>query len=74
MEQRQYTGTLKFMHPCGYGFPVADNGENHFVHARDLISSSINLDLLEDGKTRFEYRLISDEKNQKLKAVDLVVL
>ena len=32
----QYQGTLKFMHPKGYGFLASDNGEDHFVHRNDL--------------------------------------
>jgi cold shock CspA family protein len=71
----QYQGTLKFMHPKGYGFIASDNGEDHFVHRNDLErGSQINCDLLENGVTRFRYELEQDSRNNELKAVRLSVI
>ena len=72
MSTERFTATLKFMHPTrGYGFLVTARGENHFVHQRDLEASNINCELLRDGASRLSYVLQQDERNQKLKAVDL---
>jgi cold shock CspA family protein len=70
----EFHGTLKFLHPRGFGFIVSDDGPEHFVHKTDLHRSQINCDLLEDGHTRLAYNLKQESKNQKLKAVDLRIL
>ena len=71
----RHIGVLKFMHPTkGYGFIVTASGENHFCHERDLEACSINCDKLKDGVTKFEYSLKADERNRKLKAVDLRIV
>jgi cold shock CspA family protein len=71
----QYQGTLKFIHPTrGYGFIGSDDGVDHFVHKLDLEQSQINCNLLKDGETRFSYTLKQDDRNNKLKAVDLKII
>jgi CspA family cold shock protein len=72
----EFHGLLKyFNHERGFGFIVpGDGGKDHFVHATDLQNSRINVDLLIDGKTRLSYDVEQDERNGKLKAVNLRVL
>jgi len=71
-----HTGLLKFMNrERGFGFIKFDTGgADHFVHYKDIQSSRLNPDQLEDGETRLSYELEEDPKNGKLKAVRLTIL
>ena len=55
----QYSGLLKFLkRDSGYGFIRPDTGgADHFVHYKDIQSSGLNPDQLEDGQTRLSYEL-----------------
>jgi CspA family cold shock protein len=69
-------GLLKFFnHERGFGFIAPDDGgPDVFVHVSDLENSRINIDLLENNKTRLSYELVKDLKKDKFKATNLRVL
>jgi cold shock CspA family protein len=73
--EHRYAGVLKFLHPQrGFGFITSAQGEDHFVHERDLLESGIDCDSLKNGVSRLSYNLRNDERNNKTKCVNLEIL